>query len=178
MPVVAGVAAVVGVGMSVAGAVGSKKAGDQQAAAARELGEENAQVLERQAEQGKKVMGFELGQFGRQANKFSGSQAAAMGSGGITSGGSASLIKSTSATNLKRDRTNLYDTYQNKIDELYNQAELTRKTANLQGEVLKAQGNANMWSNIGSAVGGVGTAVSQFGQIETGQGSDGWFSYS
>lgn len=176
MPVVAGVAAVVGIGMNIAGAVGAKRAGDKSADAAKVLGEENAQVLERQAEQGKRVMGFELGQFGRQANKFSGSQAAAMGSGGVASGGSASLIKSTSATNLKRDRTNLYDTYQNKIDELYNQAALTRKTANMQGDVLQAQGNANMWSSIGGAVGAVGTAAGQFGQIQSGNSSS-WFTY-
>ena len=183
MPVVAGVAAVAAGTMSIVGGAKANRAAKDQAAAARELGEENAQVLERQAEQGKKVMGFELGQFGRQANKFSGTQAAAMGSGGIASGGSANLIKATSATNLKRDRTNLYDTYQNKIDELYNQAELTRKTANMQGKVMEAQGAANMWSSIGSGIGALGTAAGQFGDIQAGAGNVGknnynWFTYS
>ncbi len=145
---------------AIAGGISGKKAANKNAALATKMGEENAGILERQAEQGQKVMGYQLGQFDTGAGKFLGSQTAAVASSGIKMGGSAAYGRSDSIKNMRTDRTNLFDSYQNKIDELNLKAKYSRENGASQGDVLKSQGNANLWSGIG---GGLSSFAGAFG---------------
>lgn len=166
MPVVAAIAGIVSIGLTVGGMASRKNAANKSQDAAVEIGEENARVLERQAEQGERVMGYQLGQFDKNAGRFVGSQEAAISSSGVTRSGSAAMVARDTTGNLRTDRRNLYDTYQNKITELRNQANLTRKTANLQGEVMQANANADLWNmgaDVASGIGNVATSGADAG---------------
>lgn len=159
----AAVFAIVGAAAATAGAIDSKVRADKLSDQAREIGEKNAQILERQADQGRKVMGHQLGQFDRQAGQFTGTQTAAVSSAGVTQGGSASALRTDSIQNLKTDRTNLYDSYQNKIDEIGAKATLARDTGSMQADQITAQGWASLWGGIAQAGNSMGNAFNYMG---------------
>ena len=157
-------------GTAIGGAIHANQAAKKNAEMAQKMGQEQAGLLEGQAEQGQRVLGYQLGKFDRQAGRLAGAQDAAIASSGITSGGSASLMSADTINNLRTDRKNLYQTYQNRISELRQKAQYARENGATQSDIIQTQGTANMWSNIGNAAGTIGNMSSGIYNLGTNAG--------
>ena len=158
MPVAAAVVGVVGIGMQVAGMINANNANRAAKERAKRIGEQTAGMLEEQAKQGEKVMGYQLGQFDTGAGRFLGSQSAATASSGVNMGGSSSLARSYSISNMRKDRRNLYDSYANRIKELRTKADYARENGASQADILGMQNAANMW-NTGANIMNTGANI-------------------
>ncbi len=141
VPIIAAVGTVASVGLGVRGAIAGSQAQRKAGDAAMAQGEFNAGVLERQAEQTERVMGYRLGQFDERAGQFSSTQRAATFASGVEMEGSAAKSRDYSLKNLRRDRANLHDQFKTQADEYRNRAEFALEHGATQQEIA----NTNAW---------------------------------
>jgi hypothetical protein len=129
-------------GTQIAGTIAGVNANRRAADAAEAQGEFNAGVLERQAEQGERVMGYRLGQFDEQSGQFLGSQQAAINASGVDMSGSAGRARQHSIQKLSQDRSNMHEGFRSQIDEYRNRAQFALENGATQAEIA----NLNAWS--------------------------------
>lgn len=168
IPVIAAVGAGIAAATSVTGTIISGVAGSKAAKASEAVGASNAAILRRRAENQRRVMGFELGQFDEQAGRFVGAGDLAAAGAGIETGGSVAMGRRETIQNLAADRENLWAQYDVQIQE-------TLAEAAQQEQFGSAAGDIGGLQTVAGALQGTTQALGYTGEfLQTGQ-TAGWW---